>query len=642
MTRSSPASLVLWSVFLAAGCNNARLIQKEGEPPDPLDSMCQTDADCSGDGSIICVQNSCEDIDTFVCRGSQVPIMEVNPNQVVFSNATFGAAVEETVTVRNVGECLLTLSYVGLDDASDLGFDCEPCDFSVSETRIAPQRSMEITVSYSPVVIGEASATLQLKGDDEVAGVNGLVSVPIYADYDGEPLLEIDPQELNFGYVSFAGDSTTARTETVTISNRGSGNATLTIDYIYAAPVQEFAIPAQWQNITPANPILLPPYDETDESTWLEIPVTFKPSDFDTYESSLTVRAHNGDSAQASDVVVRLSGSSVGPPAISVTPTDIDFLSNTAGPLLIGSSGFQQISIQNAGQSELTVDLGLDDPSSQFSFSPTYLAPIPPGGSAALSVFYDPNLPSDPANPGNPTMSHAAFLRILSNDPGQPLTTVKLDGWAKKSDSDDIVKLEMEYVNGDNGWAGSDYRDVDLEVESPYGFICRKPAYQYAPDGSGGFDIVGETNYCEDWSDAGLQGTARWISAGTYEEPERVVIFGLGQDTADGDVFTVYVHYVEDCSNIPTGLLADLVGIGTSALFGVLGGQLGVPIDVPPDQISDLISENCWDRDPTLATVRVSINGQEVAAPQVSLQQRGSSAIAVRLKREGGQFEVMP
>ena len=79
-----------------------------------------------------------------------------------------------------------------------------------------------------------------------------------------------------------------------------------------------------------------------------------------------------------------------------------------------------------------------------------------------------------------------------------------------------------------------------------------------------------------------------------------------------------------------------------SALLGILGGQVGVPITVPPDQISDLIAENCWDRAASLVNVTVFINGEEVASSQVNLQNKGDIAEAVTIRRLNGEFLVNP
>src|SRR5207302_638928 len=151
----------------------------------------------------------------------------------------------------------------------------------------------------------------------------------------------------------------------------------------------------------------------------------------------------------------------------------------------------------------------------------------------------------------------------------------------------------------DNSWAGNDFRSVDLELDSPTGFQCTRPVVPYLSNGSGGFipDTAHETDYCAQWNSFGQDGTVSWIPLGPYQNPERVLLFGLGPTGDEGKTFTARVIYVEDCSDIPTGLLADILGISGTILLGALGGAVGVPIAVPPDQISNTIANHCFSHD---------------------------------------------
>ena len=65
---------------------------------------------------------------------------------------------------------------------------------------------------------------------------------------------------------------------------------------------------------------------------------------------------------------------------------------------------------------------------------------------------------------------------------------------------------------------------------------------------------------------------------------------------------------------------------------------LSVPVTVPPDQISDFVSENCFDHDGSTVTLHVSLDGDEVAAPQHRLDNRGDIFEIAHLQRRSGQF----
>jgi hypothetical protein len=129
-----------------------------------------------------------------------------------------------------------------------------------------------------------------------------------------------------------------------------------------------------------------------------------------------------------------------------------------------------------------------------------------------------------------------------------------------------------------------------------------------------------------------------WIGLGAFEEPERVVVRGLGPTGGQGELFDVRIDYIEDCANIPTGLLADILGIGASVLLGALGGSIGVPIAVPPSDISDTIANNCFDREGTTVTTRIALNGSVIASPQTRLNDKGDFRTVATLKRDAGAF----
>ena len=111
---------------------------------------------------------------------------------------------------------------------------------------------------------------------------------------------------------------------------------------------------------------------------------------------------------------------------------------------------------------------------------------------------------------------------------------------------------------------------------------------------------------------------------------ERILLYGLGQDLANNQTFSVNVEYMEDCANIPTSLVADLAGVGVSVLLGILGGQVGVPITVDPGTLSDLIGSQCYDKTSSTVTVSVFVNGNEVASQQVTLRNKGDLVEAVK------------
>jgi hypothetical protein len=277
---------------------------------------------------------------------------------------------------------------------------------------------------------------------------------------------------------------------------------------------------------------------------------------------------------------------------------------------------------------------------------PAFVPPIAPGGAIILSVFFAPTTPSDTGNTFAPTRAFEAALNITSNDtdPGSDvLRTVALVGWARSAEQDQILSVEMEFSNADNSWAGSDFRNVDLAIDNRQNLLtCSKPTIV----SQGGVTSISR-DLCDEWNDhttlevaqgRGGLGQVSWIGLPPYEEPERVVVRGLGPTGGQGQLFDVRVTYIEDCANIPSGLLSDILGISGSILLGVLGGSIGVPIAVDPGQISNTIQNNCFDRESSTVTTRISLNGTVVASPQTRLAERNDSSVVATFKRDAGAF----
>lgn len=605
------------------------------------DGGCDNDDDCRNDE--LCVFGACEPADEFACQPNQAPILSLSPGlDIDFGPVDFGTVGTQTISIENIGTCLLTLSDAGLIGTGNPGFTCELCDPATYPVRIPPNRTFDLPVAFSPTAAGEATSQLQVTSDDVTAGTDGRIAIDLHASYDGEPAIVVEPLELNFDYVPVGGN----RTIQMEITNRGTGNAVLVITDLFVESSTQFTIPPEVR-VNQTDPQILGRYNANDAATIFTVPVTFAPQG--------TPNNHAADLVIITDdfttLRVPMTGSSLGPPQITVSATQFDYrcqgspLDPCPAPEAypVGIVAFRQFTINNSGQSNLTINMTLGGEASDFSVSPTFIPPIPPGGSMPVTVFFNPSAPSDPANRFNPVEPFDAVLNITSNDTDPAtdvLKTIVLKGFSKGGQNDQVLKLEMNYENADNSWAGNDFRDVDLELVSPTGFSCAKPIRTFAesPPGSGNFVVVATEDPCDDWNAFGQDGQANWIALGQFEEPERVIVFGLGPTGAAGGVFRANVYYQEDCANIPTGLLANIIGISGSILLGILGGAVGVPIAVPPDQISDFVAQNCFDHESSLTTLHISLDGVEVAAPQVRLNNRGDVREVAALRRLNGQF----
>jgi hypothetical protein len=131
----------------------------------------------------------------------------------------------------------------------------------------------------------------------------------------------------------------------------------------------------------------------------------------------------------------------------------------------------------------------------------------------------------------------------------------------------------------------------------------------------------------------GAFGNPTWIAFGQHEEPERIVLPDAQQD----GVYRVMLQYAEDCSSVPTGLVAAVLGISLDALIAYLSGGL---INLDSQQISDAIDDLCVNHSSASVTVAVYVNGNIVAEVPARLSRKGDYLYALDLVRQGGQFTV--
>lgn len=629
---------------VGTGCN----VDAECETGRCIDGVC-TDSDCDNDDDCrdgeICVFGECENADDYACQTDQRPVMTVNPTSLAFSQVSLGQNAEQVVEVGNIGDCLLTVQVISFSENTNTDFACSPCSAEFFPQRIPPGRTLDVTVSYSPTRPGEAVGDLLIRGDDVSAGDDGLFSVRLSADYDGVPALVVSPLELNFGFVPVNG----TKTETVTITNQGTGAAALELERLFLdrrlvftiTAVRQGGEPVTLEGIDPDSPLLIPPYDADNPLAVVEVDVTFAPDENRSYGDELIARP--GGLSDSQSVAVTMTGSSLGPPQIEVIPLGEGLTFGAAGDaaLLIGEVAFQQVTVRNNGASDLAIIPAIGggaNAAADFSVMPASVPPIAPGGVILLSVFYNPSRATDAGNTFSPGTPVQAALNITSNDTdpaADVLKVVPLTGWARSGTQDQVLLVEMEFENADNSWAGSDFRNVDLAIENRDNVLsCTKPTFlSVGPNGQGQF-----RDGCEEWNEFGQVGQTSWLGIGAFEEPERVVVRGLGPNGANGQLFDIRINYIEDCANIPSGTLSNILGITGSVLLGLLGGAIGLPIAVPPGEIANTIANNCFDHAGSTVTTRISLNGQVVASPQRRLNTKGETQIVATLRRTNGAF----
>ena len=132
----------------------------------------------------------------------------------------------------------------------------------------------------------------------------------------------------------------------------------------------------------------------------------------------------------------------------------------------------------------------------------------------------------------------------------------------------------------------------------------------------------------------GLTKPSLYNAFGPKEEPERIVLPDAQQD----GTYRVLLSYVEDCSSVPSGIVAAILGISVDALIAYLTGGIGVGFG--GEELADAIDDVCFNHSSAAVTVTVFVNGQVIAEAPVTMGSQGDFVYAVDIERAGGVFTV--
>ena len=564
---------------------------------------CETDDDCRADEICNPITHTCEPVSNYACEVGQIPMAEMSPTTVHFNSVTVGETAEIDVVINNIGECLLSVEQVQLDaDGSD-AITCANCATEDYPKSVPPGHSIIVTVAYAPQIEGQDTGTLVIRSDDPSVS-DGIFRVAIDGEGLGHARLSVEPNLIDFGNVAI---NDPPANQTVTVTNVGAG--TLELSRIFVDPPLTSQMTVDPEVGPTDSPIALLANQQQ------AFTITYDPSSLSASNAVLYIFSNDLSRTCASDTThhpgvacVEMNGDSRGPPAINVSQTLIDFGQHT-----LGESEAKRIDISNNGQSDLEIQISMTALSStDFRYTPPSASVLPPGATAFLNVIYE----ASQLNTVNGT------LQIQSNDPTTALSNVGLTGFGVSPDNNDVLKVEMNFENGDNGFFGNDFRDVNLYMESPFG------------------EIVDKQTPNPDWSHGGADpqrdfGHPVWSAIGVTEEPERIILFDANEDAYG--TFNICAFYREDCASIPTDLLAGLLGIGVSAL---LSGLTEGVISPDSQDVAEFIRNNCWDHASSQVLFSTFVNGVQVAQTSARLGAAGDYSCPVTVERINGLYCV--
>ncbi|MBI5549211.1 MAG: choice-of-anchor D domain-containing protein, partial [Deltaproteobacteria bacterium] len=567
------------------------------DPPKLVLTSCLGDQDCPP--GQLCEQGVCVAASKFRCDAvtGGAGVLQPAPHTVDFG-VTGSDPMTQSITLRNIGRCSLTLFEASLKTERDSPFSCEGCGEEDFPVEIFPMREKTLMVHFTAPKVGVFESHLELLSDDAEFPT---LRVPLRARFDGVPSLIATPDPVKFGYVSQGADEV----RVIQLANHGTGSAPVKVTGVHIEPSESraFSLEESVTNPLPTQdtPATLVPI-EIDPKSGLMLAVHYHPREVQDDLANVVIIT---DSPVTGTVRVALSGSSQSPPQLTVAPEVVDFEQVPIGRLMA-----KTLTLVNNGGSPLTVayeyadDCPPNNPrcSTDFSFTPAVLPTIEPGEFFEMKVFVEPTSASN----------IRGLLSFGSNDPSRPQVTVPLSVEGI-SDGTQAVKVEISYENGAESAFDNDLRRLDASLESPYGFLCNKQEPRPTS-----------------WGD---HGTPSWMALGAKLNPQRVILFNPKQD----GTYKVLLQYTEDCSSLPSELLASVLGISVDALIAYLTGGV---VDLDPGDVGGAIDSICLSRSATTANVTVWVNGQTIAERSVTLAQKGDYLYALDLVRENGQFSV--
>ncbi len=567
--RASRAVLGLALALAACG---------EAEAPAPPPG-CSVDPDCRlGE---LCIDASCVRAERLECRpgDGKAPKLELSPASLEFGTVA-GATISRSLSVRNGGDCTLTLIRARIDSVGPARFLCPDCADALFPISVAPGRARALEVQLPPGAPGSFDDALVLTTDDVDAQTR---RVPLRGISVGPPALVVTPTAVDFGYVP-AGD---ARTRGVQVINGAIGTATLAVRRVEILPANgPFSVSPLLDRSVRISPA------RSDPSSGLDLTVRYAPPVASGESAILRVTPELGE------VVDVPLTSRAEPPRAMLGPDRVEL-----GALFLGASERRRVTLQNLGRTPLVTSARLEQAATgDLVIDRSFPAELRPGGVAELELVYTPVF----VGPLTDT------LIVQTNDPDARTLRVPIVGSAMAS-PDEIVSVEMSYAADSSSILDLDIRAASLILEAPSGQVCRqdRPSVSF-----------------------GRAGQAAWTSLAAGGKRQRIV---LSSAMDDGE-YPLRFAYDEDCSSLPTALAATLLGIGTEALVDYLSEGEAM---VDPTEVEEVITEVCAGRRALTVGVSVRIDGTEVMTQQIRLPNRGAIVSPLALVRQGARFTVV-
>ena len=315
----------------------------------------------------------------------------------------------QTITVTNTGNQTLTMSSPTETGTGSAQFSLSGADTTCGAS-LAPGQGCTIGVLFEPKAIGSFSAEVDI-GDDS-GGVSNAVQVVTLAGTGtaAAPVVSVVPVSLAFGSID-AGSASGA--QPVTLSNSGSAPLNVTSIGTAGTNVADFKLSASGSSACPLGG------GSVAAGASCTMSVQFSPKAGDS-SGNKTASLNIADNASGSPQTVALSGTTISPPTIQISPGSLNFPAQSAGTASPG----QTIAVLNtSGASSLSIGGISVVGANAADFTETNDCPpiLGAGASCTVNVTFNPE--------SGAVAIRSATIDVADNAPGSP-QAIPLSGTA--------------------------------------------------------------------------------------------------------------------------------------------------------------------------------------------------------------------
>lgn len=333
------------------------------------------------------------------------------PDEVDFGAAILNSPVIRVLNISSVGTEDLMVYSVILDGSSDEDYSI--LDAPDQAVKLPPGDLLVVNIALTATMPGRRTGKLIITSNDKETNT---VEVSLSSLYKGEPHIDVDPDNVEFGRAQVGLDAVEREVKICNKPLDEESNRVLDVSAIELG--------------TPANPHFeidlggdsLPLQIGPDEINCYTFIVLYHPTTVDAHSEVLTI-SNNDPQEENREYVVLLSGEGV-IPQLEMTPVgDIHF-----GLVSLNNGEDREVTLTNVGGALLRIDqvsLGLpEDATFNLEAGAAVGAELQSGQSVVITLTYTPV----------DVVNNATSLVIVSNSYIDPDLVVRVDGRGIQSD----------------------------------------------------------------------------------------------------------------------------------------------------------------------------------------------------------------